>query len=412
MSKALFLESVAGVAGDMFAAAFVDAGLVTAEELSDLAAKLGLDGVLVEIESVIKATVKATHIKVNLLDESWKTNFGANHVHEHHVHENTNLLLGDDVARHWHTHYTDIDGLVEKSSLDPTTKELARKIFRSLAEAEAGAHGIAVEKVAFHEVGTIDSILDVVMAAYCISKVAADKIYATPIKTGRGTVTMQHGTHPVPPPASIRLLVGLPITKTPVAITRENVELSTPTGIAILKALSPQFVAEIPSGTLLNQGMGAGTMDLGSYPNVFRVSLLETSSEPVDLPYESDRVVEIVCNIDDDTGEHLAWMAETLMQEGALDVWQTTATGKKGRVVVCFSVLAEENAWRKFADWILRNSTTFGLRYRTWDRLKLAREFELRETVNGIGNHKLGFTTDGEKLKEKPEFDDLKKQTP
>jgi|CXWL01.1.fsa_nt_gi uncharacterized protein (TIGR00299 family) protein len=414
MGKALFLESVAGVAGDMFAAGFIDAGLVTAEELNSLAWQLGLDGVTVEVESVIRATVKATHLRVKWQDESWKHNFGHGHHHETHHHdhaheyENTNLLLGEDTEKHWHTHYTHIDALIERSSLDERTKELSRRIFRVLAEAEAGAHGIELEKVAFHEVGTIDSILDVVMAAYCVSKTEADQIFATPVKTGRGTVTMQHGTHPIPPPASIRLLIGLPVTQTPTAILSENIELSTPTGIAILKSISPQFINELPSGTLLNQGMGAGTKDLGKYPNVFRVSLIETATAD-ELPYETDSVVEIVCNIDDDTAEHMAWMTEKLLEQGALDVWQTTATGKKGRVLVCLSVLVNQDSWREFADWILRNGTTFGVRYRKWDRLKLTRKFELRDTSNGPVRHKIGLTIAAEPLKEKAEYEDTVK---
>ncbi len=413
MGKALFFESVAGVAGDMFAAGFVDARLVSVEDLNGVAGQLDLEGVTVEVESVIRATVKATHVRVKWQTENWKKNFGHGHHHDQHhhghaqEHASTNLLLGDAAAQHWHTHYTDIDALIERSSLDAETKEMSRRIFRLLAEAEAGAHGIDVEKVAFHEVGTIDSILDVVMAAYCVSKTGADHIFATPIKTGRGMVKMQHGTHPIPPPASMRMLVGLPFTQTPAAITRENVELSTPTGIAILKALAPQFTDELPSGTLLNQGMGAGTMDLGNYPNVFRVSLIETGSVPNDLPYETDGVVEIVCNIDDDTAEHLAWMTEKLMERGALDVWQTPSTGKKGRVLICLSVLADEGSWMEFADWILRNGTTFGVRYRKWDRLKLARTFEMRDTTQGPVQYKVGRTTGGEELKEKVEYKDL-----
>ncbi len=407
MGRALFFESVAGIAGDMFAASFVDAGLVTREELNALTQMLGLDGVTVETEHVIRATINATHLKVNWRDESWKRKFGQGPQHDDaHEHENTNILLGLEAEKYWHTHYTDIDTLVESSSLDPETKELSRKIFRMLAEAEAGAHGIEIEKVAFHEVGTIDSILDVVMAAYCVTKTGADQIFATPIKTGRGTVTMWHGTHPIPPPASARLLIGLPVTQTPVAITLENVELSTPTGIAILKTLSPQFIGELPSGLLLNQGMGAGTMDLGKYPNIFRVSLIETAAAENKLPYETDTVVEIVCNIDDDTAEHMAWMTQELLEQGALDVWQTAAVGKKGRVLVCLSVLVDERSWPEFADWILRNSTTFGVRYRKWDRLKLTRKFENRDMANGPVSYKIGLTIDGEPLKEKAEFEE------
>ena len=112
---------------------------------------------------------------------------------------------------------------------------------------------------------------------------------------------------------------------------------------------------------------------------------------------------------DDDTGEHMAWMTEKLMEKGALDVWQTPATGKKGRVLVSLSVLVVENSWAEFADWILRNSTTFGVRYRKWDRLKLARKFEMRETANGPVKHKIGLTTNDDILKEKAEYEDLVK---
>ncbi|MFZ1699225.1 MAG: nickel pincer cofactor biosynthesis protein LarC [Pyrinomonadaceae bacterium] len=414
MGKALFLDSVAGVAGDMFVAAFIDAGLVTPEELDGLVRHLGLNGVVVEIDSAIRATVAAKHLKVTWQDEGWKQRFSHEHdggkgAHRHdHHRENTNLLLGGDVEHHWHTHYGDVDSLIASSSLDEPTKDLSRNIFSLLAKAEAVAHGIDVEKVAFHEVGTIDSIMDVVSAAYCIEKTGITNIYATPIKPGRGLVTMQHGTHPVPPPASIRLLEGMQIAATPTGITRENVELSTPTGIAIIKALSPQFADGVPAGTIINQGMGAGSMDLGNYPNVFRIVVVETDGADNRLPYLQDSVVEIVCNIDDDTAENIAWLAERLLANGALDVWQTPAIGKKGRMMTCLSVLAEEASWDEFSDWILRNSTTFGIRYRKWDRLILTREIETRGKDGRIVRYKIGSTVHGEKLKEKAEFEDRK----
>ncbi len=422
MNKILFLESVAGIAGDMFTASFVDAGLVTKEELTMLVGQLGLYGVEIEVKTVTKATMKATHLSVKWEDEAWKKAFGHehshrhehhehhhDHEHHHHHHENTNLLIGDDAEKHWHTHYTDVDRLIEKSALDAKTKDLAQRIFRVLAQAEAEAHGIEVSKVAFHEVGTIDSILDVVMASYCISKIEAAKIFATPVKTGRGFVKIQHGTHAVPPPASAKLLIGLPVTKTPDTITRENIELSTPTGIAILKTLAPQFVNEIPEGVLLGQGMGAGTMDLGNFPNVFRVALLESKTLNQTLSYETDSVIEIACNIDDDTAEHIAWLTEKLLEKGALDVWQTHATGKKGRTLICLSVLVEENSWSDFADWILRHSTTFGVRYKKWERLKLVRRFEQRETEKGFVTYKIGSAVNGEVIKEKAEYEEVRK---
>lgn len=412
--KALYLESVAGVAGDMFAASFVDAGLVSAEELQALPARLGLDGVRVKISSVIKATMRATHIDVDWENEGWKKVFslGAPHSHPHgavaavaaggakHAHSHE--------GGHWHTHYRDLDRFLEKSALEVPTKAFARKVFRNIAVAEADAHGMSIDDVSFHEVGAVDSIIDVVMAAYCVAKVGAARVYATPVKLGRGTITIDHGTHAVPPPASARLSVDMPVGELPPAIARANVELSTPTGLAILKTLAPEFRDSLPRSVIKAQGMGAGTMDLGSYPNVFRVSLLEENAG-MELPYEADQVVEISCNMDDETAERTAWVMERLMKLGALDVWATPVTGKKGRPAVMLSVLAEATSWSSLADWLLRNSSTFGLRYTTWDRLKLARRFEKRSTSQGELTYKIGSTTAGEVLKEKPEFEELRR---
>ena len=431
MSKTLYLESVAGIAGDMFAASFVDAGLVSIAELQALPSLLNLEGVEIEASNTVKATMKATHIVVKWKDEAWKHSFGAGHSHHpqshdhsheqphehsqehahhshHHHDESTNLLLGKNSDTHWHTHYVDIKRLIEGSRLEHKTKELALSIFHLIAEAESAAHGLSLEEVAFHEIGTIDSIIDVVMAAYCMNKVSPARVLATPVKAGRGLVRMQHGTHPVPPPASARLLIGMPVAQTPNEITRPDVELSTPTGIAILKALSPEYVNAMPPGVVLKQGMGGGTMDLDSYPNVFRVTLLEAATASDPLPYLRDTVIEIACNIDDDTAEHVAWLAETLLQKGALDVWTTTVNGKKGRTGFCLSVLASVDDRNMLADFLLRHSTTFGVRMREWNRLKLERKFEKRQTARGEVTYKIGLTTTGEVLKEKPEFEDVR----
>jgi uncharacterized protein (TIGR00299 family) protein len=277
-----------------------------------------------------------------------------------------------------------------------------------LAEAEAEVHGIEVEKAAFHELGTVDSIVDVVMAAHCLKKVGADRIYASPVRVGRGLIRIAHGTHAVPPPASARLLVGMQVAAMPAAIGLENVELSTPTGLAILKAASVQFVSQMPPGKLLAIGSGSGTLDLGDFPNIFRVAVLENSAGDA-LPYEADTVVEIACNIDDDTAEHISWLCTNHLERGALDVWQTPAAGKKGRVAICLSILAAPDKFNELSDWLLRHSTTFGIRYLTWDRLKLQRHYDERQTGGRSVRYKIGTTTAGEKLKEKPEFDDWEK---
>jgi uncharacterized protein (DUF111 family) len=243
------------------------------------------------------------------------------------------------------------------------------------------------------------------------------------VKLGRGTIVIEHGTHPVPPPASARLAVGMPVAPVPAAITRPDVELSTPTGLSILKALEPTFVDGWPGGILEAQGSGTGTLDLGEYPNVFRVAVLgmDGGTQAVDrrsataaipgleeLPYETDRVVEIRCNLDDQAGERTAWVMERALELGALDAWVEQLVGKKGRPALCLVVLSSTDDTAVLADFLLRQTTTFGVRFAPWDRLKLVRHFEVRDTSRGPLTFKVGRTRDGEVVKEKPEFDELK----
>ena len=402
MSLAVYLDSVSGVAGDMFAASFVDARVVAASELEGLPSLLGLAGVEIKVSTVLRANVQATHIRVVSGREGAcePGSPGAEEIH---------LPLPIEGFAGGHVSLGDIRRLLAGAKLDEPVRRLAGRIFELLAQAEGASHGYAADQVAFHEIGSIDSILDVVMASYCVNRLGACRRYASPVRPGRGFVRMAHGTFPIPPPASLRLLEGMPVAPTPSAVLRENVELSTPTGIAILKALEPQFVKELPPGTVQTHGLGAGTMDLGALPNVFRIVLFDEAQAPVpEGPYDRDQVVEITCNVDDDTGEHLAWMVAKLLERGALDAWLTPLTGKKGRPAICLSVLATQEDWVATADWIMVNGTTFGLRYRPWDRLKLIPQFESRETPRGPVTYKLGATKDGRILKEKPEFEDVK----
>ena len=425
--KTLYLESVAGIAGDMFTSAFLDAGLVDPEAIRAVPEALKAPEVKVEISQVQRASARFTHVRVlgpggeGEGDHHHVGDTGHSHDPEpgtqpggHHPHGPGH----DQGGHHHHYHYSALVRQIEGSGLDPVAKAFALRVFRLLAEAEADSHGVPVEKVAFHEVGAVDSVVDVAMAGVCVAAVAPDRVLSSPVKLGRGTIQIQHGTYPVPPPASARLAVGMPVAPVPETITRPNVELSTPTGLAILKALEPGFVEGWPAGTLLAQGSGSGTMDLGDYPNVFRVALLETDEEaraPADssgtpfLPYGRDRVVEIRCNLDDQTGERTAWLLEKSMEMGSLDAWVTPVVGKKGRPATLFTLLVSPDLLPTFADFLLRHSTTFGVRYSTWNRFKLVREEEIRETGRGPVSFKVGRTLEGEKLKEKPEFEDLKK---
>ena len=384
MSKRiLYLESVAGIAGDMFTAAFLDAGLVTPEEVRAIPEMLGFADVRIDISAQERAGAMTTHLEVILPTE-------------------------EEPTGHRHYHYPALVRRLEGSGLDEPVRVFALEVFRLLAEAEGDAHGVPLEKVAFHEVGAVDSVVDVALAGLSLHRAGADEVLSSPVKLGRGTINIEHGTHPVPPPASARLAVGFPVAPVPEAITLENVELSTPTGLAILKAMQPTFVTGWPPGLLLAQGSGSGTTDLGDFPNIFRVALLEAEEASQDLPYQTDQVVEIRCNVDDQTGERTGWLTEQAMAMGALDAWVVPVVGKKGRPAACIVLLVQPGDVAEFSDFLLRQSASFGVRFATWDRLKLVREEEVRETPAGPVSYSVGKTVDGEKIKEKPEYEDLK----
>ncbi len=422
--RILYLESVAGIAGDMFTAAFLDAGLVDPEAIRAVPALLGSPEVTVEIRTLERSGARATQLKVVLPDGRT----------ESHDHPHTHPEGGHGPAHHHHHHYPALVRQIQESKLGESAKDFALRVFRLLGEAEAYAHGVPLEKVTFHEVGAMDSVVDVAMAGVIVETLGTARVMASPIKLGRGHIHIAHGTYPVPPPASARLARGMPVEAVPETITRENVELSTPTGLALLRALEPEFVVGWPRGTLLAQGMGSGTMDLSGYPNVFRVALLEApkvgggegidpssapAPEPVaeagdkepapSLPYLRDRVTEIRCNVDDQTGERTAWLMERALDLGALDGWVTALLGKKGRPTHELALLVKPGDRDRFADFLLRHSTTLGVRFADWDRFKLVREKEIRKTARGAVSYKIGKTTDGEILKEKPEYEDLKK---
>jgi len=467
----LYLESVAGIAGDMFTAAFLDAGLVDPKDVAAVPGLLGAEGVRIEITTPERSGARATHVGVILPDgrqEGAAPESAPADSHGKGTHPGTDS--GGGGHHHHHYHYPALVRQLQESGLGETARSFALRVFRLLAEAEAHAHGVPLEKVTFHEVGAVDSVMDVAMAGVCVETLGPVRVLASPVKLGRGKIQIAHGTYPVPPPASARLTLGMPMDPVPEEITREDVELSTPTGLAILRALEPEFVTGWPGGRLLAQGLGSGTMELEGYPNVFRVALLEggppletegttgreageprpdlsrldevglqsgpthpgpTQSGPSrpapsqrkrdgsapahgfdtphpSLPFLQDRVVELCCNVDDQTGERTAWIMERALEMGALDGWVTPVLGKKGRPTQMMTLLVEPGEKDRFADFLLRRSSTLGVRFSTWDRLKLVRGTEIRQTDRGPLTYKIGKTTDGDVLKEKPEYDEQK----
>lgn len=415
-SNALFIESIAGIAGDMFSAACVDAGLISTTDLTAVPKLLGFKGVSVELVPTTRSHLAATHLEVVFDDNCWerflrehpliadKLAPKGNHQSKH-PHPPSETSKGN----HFHVSIEAIKSIFANSGMHRNAIDFALAIFRELAHAEAVAHRTEPELVQFHEVGRIDSIVDIAMAATCIAGIATDRVYASPVKLGRGSIKVAHGRYPIPPPASANLCRGFPVDTVPLEINRKDLELSTPTGLAILKALNPEFVDGWPSGRPIAHGYGAGSMELEHFPNVVRVSLFDLADEsPEDvLPYLKVQIVEIVCNLDDQTPERTAWLLEKGLEKGALDLWITPVIGKKNRPAHQLSILAPINLETSLIDWLLRLSSTFGLRRRRWDRFELERKMEVLETPYGQLRYKIGMTTDGKVLKKKPEYEDL-----
>lgn len=448
--RVIFIECISGIAGDMFAAAFLDAGLVSPEELEAVPGMLGWKDVHVEAMPVNRASIRCTHLKVTASGEAWKDSLKASaagqanqaassafqvvapraseanaqmlshahalaHGHAGHGHTHSHSHKHAS-GEGWHTHYADLDRLLLRSELSPNVKNHARAIFRALALAEAAAHGIALEHVAFHEVGTFDSICDVVMAALCLDRVDGAEFVCTPVPVGRGFIRIDHGVHAVPPPATARLLKGMLIAPVPGAIQRENVELTTPTGAAILRHISPRFAHEWPAGEVCESGMGAGTMEFENFPNVLRIAAVArrpsgppSSDLAVDLAerYVREEIVELRFAVDDQTGEQTGRLIEKLLLAGALDVQVIQSISKKGRPGSIFEILCSQGGEARLVDLVLRESASFGVRITQRTRWKLVTRFEERSLPAGTVRYRIGEDVTGKRIKEKPEFDDL-----
>jgi len=382
----------------MFVAACLDAGVVSVEDLQAVPMMLGLEGVSVVARQVERASIAATHVAVVSGEHGEAVEPGHNPTgsHEHHG----------------HTHYDRLDERLASSELPTKAKSFARLVFRLLAEAEASAHGKEWGKVVFHEVGSVDSIVDVAMAGLCVERIGAGRVTASPVPLGRGFVNIAHGCLAIPAPATAHLAIGVLIAPFPRGIDREDVELTTPTGMAIIRALDPEFLQSWPAGTPVSSGLGAGSMDLGSFANVLRVTVSDGEQSGVH-PFDEDLVYEVTCNLDDQTPERSAWVAEQALALGALDVWTVPVLGKKGRPAIQISLLVEASEKERFLAWILEATSTFGVRFRSWRRWKLIKRIEEREGPDGQSvRYALGVTLEGTVLKEKPEYEDIRRYWP
>jgi uncharacterized protein (TIGR00299 family) protein len=349
----IHLDLVGGLAGDMFVASAIDAGLVDIDALQKDLQTLGL-GTDIEIvaERSRRGAFAGTHVKF----AGW-----------------------DPDAESDHRHLTTIRKMIMSSGLTETVKSRAIRLFEVLGAAEAAIHGVSLDDVHFHEVGAVDSILDFVSAAWIIE--AADATWSCgEVPAGRGSIETANGTIPVPAPATARLLRGMRLVPRDV-----EAELVTPTGAAILVGLQP--AERSAGGRLRSVGYGLGTRELGALSNVVRLTVFTRSD---DAAYVDDRVVRVETDIDDMTAEQLASADEALYRTGALDVSRSAIQMKKGRIGTRITVLAPEDLRANIIDALFEHTTTFGVRVDVVERVTLTREVVAVQTEYGRIDVKLG----------------------
>ena len=365
--KIAYFDTIAGISGDMTLGALVSAG-VPLDELNKELQALGIGGFELQARHIERNGMVATKVDVVISEQP-----------------------------HYHRHIKDIEELIEKSSLTDNVKERSKKIFREVAIAESKVHNIAIEKVHFHEVGAIDSLVDIVGVSICLEKLGIQAVYSSPIKVGSGgTVKSQHGVLPVPTPATMEILKDYPILLTDVPF-----ELTTPTGAAIIKALSRGILtAEKIQVSAI--GYGAGEREIEQLPNLLRVFIGNLEQN-----YLADEIVSIETNIDNMNPEIYPYVIEKIISAGAHDAYLIPILMKKGRPGIILSALVERVKIDRILDIIFRETTTLGVRIQPIERKKLPRSAKQVQTSFGTVTAKVIIFEGKEQLR--VEFEECKR---
>jgi uncharacterized protein (TIGR00299 family) protein len=295
----------------------------------------------------------------------------------------------------------DVEAILARGALSPRQRELTTSIFRKTATAEAAVHGMPIERVHFHEVGALDSIADIVGAAVGLDLLGVERFTSSPVPTGTGTVKAAHGVMPVPTPGTLELLKGVPL-----APSKVEFELTTPTGAAILTTVVSQYVST-PEMTVERVGHGAGTKDFLDRPNILRL-MVGTDHSPLTTHHShSDTVVVLETNLDDVAPEVIGYCTERLFAAGALDVFVVQGQMKKGRPGFMVSAICEPARASDLETVLFRETATFGVRRHTAERSKLQREPITVETPWGPVKAKCGRRGEGEGFEViTPEYED------
>jgi uncharacterized protein (TIGR00299 family) protein len=365
--KIAYFDAFSGISGDMTIAGFLNAGLDENEFLTELS-KLKLSGFEIEIKKVIRNGITATKFDV-IVKEKQKE----------------------------HRHLSDIFEIIDASDLSEFVKQTSKKIFTNIAQAEAKIHNTTVEEVHFHEVGAIDSIIDIVGTTICIEKFKIEKIFASKIPLGSGSFTQtQHGKMPIPSPATLELLKNFPVTLTDIPF-----ELTTPTGASIIATLA-EYGLEKETIKINSVGYGAGNFDIPNQPDLLRIIIGEIPQK-----FNEEKLLLVETNIDDMNPEIYPYVIEKLLHSGANDAYLVPVIMKKGRPGILLSTLVNETKLDDILKVIFTQTTTLGVRILEIRRKKLKREQKEIDTPFGKVKFKIAIIENSERLI--PEFEECKR---
>jgi uncharacterized protein (TIGR00299 family) protein len=379
--------------------------------LSDVVARLGLPGIAVEARKASRGGFTGTRFRVleggrpiegpDPEEHSHEHGHHHHHDHDHHHHDHDHHHHDHDHA-HDHSHHhgptrglAEIRELIQRSALSGAVQERALRLFQRLGEAEAKAHGMPIERVHFHEVGAIDSIVDLVGAAAAVEHLAPSRLTCGPVNLGSGRVRMAHGEVPIPAPATAELLRGVPVFGGP------GGELTTPTGAVILAELVDEFV-ELPAMVLDGVGYGLGKKDLPTHPNALRLLRGKGGAAP------RDEVMVVEAEVDNLPGEGFGFLMERLLDGGALDVYFTPVQMKKNRPGTLVTLLCRRPKLEELAGVLLTESGSLGCRYHASSRFEAERE--ILEVSTAFGTVRIKRSRlDGRPLAIAPEFEDCRR---
>jgi uncharacterized protein (TIGR00299 family) protein len=416
--RVAYLDCFAGIAGDMFLGALIDAG-VPRSILEDATASLGI-GASLHVETVNRSGISSTKVHVMEDNHLAETPQATPHKHEdNHQHKHEHTHPHPHEHQHPHIHgrsLSAIRSLIQAAPLTDATRIMATHTFELLGQSEAKIHNVPVDDIHFHEVGAVDAIVDIVAACAGIAHLRLDQWYSSPVNVGSGMVYCAHGTFPVPAPATADLLRGAPTYSAHV-----EKELVTPTGAALLRALNPTFGPQPPM-RVEHIGYGAGTRNPADFPNVLRLSVGQWATDVAvpDPPaaisrhagsnhhhHETATVTVIETALDDMSPQLLAYVAETALATGALDVMLTPTIMKKGRPGTLLTVLCNPSDAAALEALIVRETTTLGVRIREDRRACLERSHTTVQTPFGPIRIKIGSSA-GEERNAAPEFEDCR----